>query len=105
MLSYKDSGVDIDEGNALVDGLKPLVQSTFDANVMQIIAFTFQVMFGLVMLIAPTSIFLLAGLSYLEISYKEWVKYIYKYVLIVFGIFIWIAIMINVIIPFISNLI
>ncbi|WP_395148170.1 phosphoribosylformylglycinamidine cyclo-ligase [uncultured Helicobacter sp.] len=33
MLSYKDSGVDIDEGNALVDGLKPLVQSTFDANV------------------------------------------------------------------------
>ena len=79
--------------------------STFDANVMQIIAFTFQVMFGLVMLIAPTSIFLLAGLSYLEISYKEWVKYIYKYVLIVFGIFIWIAIMINVIIPFISNLI
>lgn len=79
--------------------------STFDANVMQIIAFTFQVMFGLVMLIAPTSIFLFAGLSYLEISYKEWVKYIYKYVLIVFGIFIWIAIMINVIIPFISNLI
>ena len=43
MLSYKDSGVDIDEGNALVDGLKPLVQSTFDANVMQIIAFTFLV--------------------------------------------------------------
>lgn len=33
MLSYKDSGVDIDEGNALVDGLKPLVQSTFDTNV------------------------------------------------------------------------
>lgn len=33
MLSYKDSGVDIDEGNALVEGLKPLVQSTFDDNV------------------------------------------------------------------------
>ncbi|WP_208630935.1 phosphoribosylformylglycinamidine cyclo-ligase [Helicobacter labetoulli] len=33
MISYKDSGVDIDEGNALVDGLKPLVKSTFDSNV------------------------------------------------------------------------
>lgn len=32
-ISYKDSGVDIDEGNALVEGLKPLVKSTFDQNV------------------------------------------------------------------------
>ncbi len=33
-LSYKDSGVDIAEGNALVEDLKDLVQSTFDANVL-----------------------------------------------------------------------
>ncbi|RDU60248.1 phosphoribosylformylglycinamidine cyclo-ligase [Helicobacter marmotae] len=33
MISYKDSGVDINEGNALVEGLKPLVKSTFDENV------------------------------------------------------------------------
>lgn len=32
-ISYKDSGVDIDEGNALVEGLKPLVKSTFNQNV------------------------------------------------------------------------
>lgn len=32
-ISYKDSGVNIDEGNALVDGLKTLVKSTFDSNV------------------------------------------------------------------------
>lgn len=32
-VSYKDSGVNIDEGNALVDGIKPLVKSTFDKNV------------------------------------------------------------------------
>ncbi len=32
-ISYKDSGVNIDEGNALVDKLKPLVKSTFDSNV------------------------------------------------------------------------
>ena len=34
MLTYKDSGVDIDAGNALVEGLKPLVKSTFDENVL-----------------------------------------------------------------------
>ena len=32
-LTYKDSGVDIDEGNALVEGIKPLVKTTFDSNV------------------------------------------------------------------------
>lgn len=32
-LTYKDSGVDIDEGNALVSALKPLVQSTFSPEV------------------------------------------------------------------------
>lgn len=33
-LNYKDSGVDIAEGNALVENLKGLVQSTFNANVL-----------------------------------------------------------------------
>lgn len=32
-ISYKDSGVNIDEGNALVGGIKALAQSTFDKNV------------------------------------------------------------------------
>lgn len=32
-ISYKDSGVNIDEGNALVDGIKGLVKSTFNSNV------------------------------------------------------------------------
>ncbi len=32
-LTYKDSGVNIDEGNALVSALKPLVQSTFSPQV------------------------------------------------------------------------
>lgn len=33
VISYKDSGVDIDEGNALVEDIKTLVESTFDSNV------------------------------------------------------------------------
>ena len=66
--------------------------SAFDENVIPVVALLFQTMYGLVMLIAPTSIFLIAGLAYLQIPYKEWVKYIYKYFLIIFGIVIVIAI-------------
>jgi phosphoribosylformylglycinamidine cyclo-ligase len=32
-VSYKDAGVDIDAGNQFVENIKPLVKSTFDANV------------------------------------------------------------------------
>lgn len=66
--------------------------SAFDANVIPIVCLIFQTMYGLVMLIAPTSIFLIAGLSYLQIPYKEWVKYIYKYVLVIFGVVIVISV-------------
>ncbi|MGP1580914.1 MAG: phosphoribosylformylglycinamidine cyclo-ligase, partial [Wolinella sp.] len=32
-ISYEDSGVNIDAGNRLVEGIKPLVKSTFDSHV------------------------------------------------------------------------
>lgn len=63
----------------------------YDANVIPVIAFVFQTMYAIVMIIAPTSIYLLAGLSYLNIPYKEWIKYIWKFLLIVFGIVVVIA--------------
>lgn len=60
-----------------------------------IIAFVFTTMYSLVMLIAPTSMFLLAGLSYLDIEYKTWVKYIWKALLIIFIIVIIIAFIVS----------
>ena len=37
-----------------------------------------QTVYGLVMLIAPTSVLLVTGLAYFDISYKEWFKNIWK---------------------------
>lgn len=42
----------------------------------------FVAMNGLVLLVAPTSVFLLLGLSYLDIPYKKWMKHIWKAALI-----------------------
>lgn len=43
-----------------------------------------QMFHGFVMLVAPTSIILVAGLSFLNISYTEWLKNIWKYMLFAF---------------------
>jgi len=44
----------------------------------------FQSMYGFVMLFAPTSVVLMAALSYLGVSYKEWLKNIWKLLLELF---------------------
>lgn len=44
-----------------------------------ILMFVVQSVYGLVMLILPTSLFLVGGLSLLDVSYKEWIKYIWKF--------------------------
>ena len=38
------------------------------------------------MLLFPTSMMLIAGLSYVEVSYKEWIKYIWKFLLSILAI-------------------
>ena len=63
----------------------------FEKTIIPVVAFILQTMYGIVMLIAPTSIYLLAGLSYLQIPYKEWVKYIWKFLLTIFGVVVVVA--------------
>lgn len=47
---------------------------------LSVYAVMFQSLYGLVQIIGPTSVLLLAGLSYLEVPYKSWLKYIWRFV-------------------------
>lgn len=49
-----------------------------DTNNYQLIAVIFQSLYGIVTLVAPTSITLMVTLAYTNTSYKEWFKYIWK---------------------------
>ncbi len=51
------------------------------ANDANMISLTIQAIYGIVSLIVPTSVMLVLGLKYIGISYKEWLKYIWKVVL------------------------
>ena len=49
-----------------------------DTNNYQLIAVIFQSLYGIVTLVAPTSITLMVTLAYTNTSYKDWFKYIWK---------------------------
>lgn len=51
-----------------------------------LMTFIMQTIYGLTLFVTPTSALLLGSLSYFDINYKEWIKHIYKFVLIALGI-------------------
>jgi len=63
------------------DILNPAITVYTDTTIYPIIGLLTQAIYGFSMLILPTSLVLIAGLSYLNISYKEWFKYIWKFLL------------------------
>lgn len=69
----------------LLNGLHSLL-TLYNTEMIPIILFVFQSMFGIMMFILPVSITLIAGLKYLEVSYKDWIKYIWKFLIQVFSI-------------------
>lgn len=71
--------------------LSTIIYTITDTKFYLVLAVIFQVIYSLFLLISPTSILVLLGLQRENVSYKEWVKYIYKYflgLLIVFFVLI-----------------
>lgn len=59
----------------------PYIQSLAESDNFAIIAMIYPSMYGLAMLVAPTSVVLMATLSYLGVSYKDWLKSVWKLLL------------------------
>lgn len=72
--------------------LSAVLTGFYTSEYYNIIMFVGQSVYSILMMILPTSIFLIAGLSLLDISYKDWVKYIWKFLLEILGIVIIISI-------------
>lgn len=56
--------------------------SGFDASTLPVAGLVSQAVYALGMLLLPTSVVLIAGLSHFDVSYKQWVKYIWKLALV-----------------------
>lgn len=65
--------------------------ATLYANNVNVISVIMQSTYGLISFVAPSSAILLIGLSYLDIKYKSWLKYIWKFLVAMLVITIVIA--------------
>ena len=64
--------------------LLPYLASTIDSSSYEFTAIIAQAMYGFSTIFAPTSLILMATLAYLKVSYKDWLKTAWKYLLELF---------------------
>lgn len=64
--------------------LSPIISNVTADGTLMILALAFQSMYGLVMIIGPTSLILVFALTYLDVPYTTWVKYVWRFVLELF---------------------
>ena len=81
----------------LINGIYGVL-ATYDTVVYPVISLILNATYGLAMLILPVSVVLVAGLKYMNVSYKEWFKYIWKFLIQVFVIIILFALIVLAII-------
>lgn len=65
----------------MLNMLYSYISSAYGKN-LEIVGLTLQAFHGLVMFLLPTSVYMVIGLKYLELPYKEYLKNIWKYLLI-----------------------
>ena len=74
----------VEESYSIQYLMTSLFYSVNNEELLNIYGLIIQTTFNTIMLIAPSSILLMLGLSYVEEDYSKWFKYIWKFVLAVF---------------------
>ena len=73
----------------------PIVNLITDESVFESVAILLQGIFGLFCIVGPTSLILIFGLSYVDVPYSTWLKYIWRFLL---GMIIILALVISLVV-------
>ena len=93
LLSVVGSILHVDCYYSVAGTFSPIVSGLTDKANLNVYAVMFQSLYGLVQIVGPTSLLLIVGLSYLEVPYGKWLKYVWRFVVELF-IVIFIVLMI-----------
>ena len=65
----------------MVGVFSPIATLITDESIYASVALLLQGIYGIFAFVGPTSLFLILGLTYLNIPYTTWLKYIWRFVL------------------------
>ena len=86
LVAILSSLFNVDPAYAFQSSLPYLTSVVKSTKNYPLVGLMFQSVYGLIMLVAPTSVILMGILSYLEISYKTWLKTIWKLLVELFAV-------------------
>ena len=81
LLAIVGSILNVDTTWIMVGVYSPLATLITDESIYPAVAILFQGIYGIVAFVGPTSLFLILGLTYLDIPYTTWLKYIWRFIL------------------------
>lgn len=73
--------LNVDTTWIVISAFSPIVGLITDESIYPSVALLLQGIFGVFSLVGPTSLILIVGLSYLDIPYTTWLKYIWRFIL------------------------
>ncbi len=73
--------LNVDTTWIMIGVFSPIASLITDESIYPAVAILFQGIYGIVSFVGPTSLFLILGLTYLDIPYTTWLKYIWRFIL------------------------
>jgi len=62
----------------------PILSAVTNEGMLSVVALMFQSLYGIMLIVGPTSLLLIFALSYLDVPYLTWLKYIWRFILSLF---------------------
>ena len=81
LLAFLGCIVHVDSTWIVAGTFSPIVNLITDESVYSSVAILLQGIYGIALLVGPTSLILILGLSYFDVPYTTWMKYIWRFIL------------------------
>lgn len=81
LIAFLGCLVNVDLYYIMTGSFSPIVNLITDKTIYDSVAILLQGIYGIFSLVGPTSLILIFGLSYLDIPYTTWLKYIWRFIL------------------------
>lgn len=81
LLAFLGCILNVDLYYIAVGSFSPILNLITDETIYSSVSILFQGIYGIFSIIGPTSLILIFGLTYLDIPYTTWIKYIWRFVL------------------------